>query len=184
MTTVRTAAAAISRMPARVQDAVSRCLADGGTWRDVASLCAAEGYPNVNAQNVTNYRKGAHKDWLARQERLVAARDRYAWKVDLLKKYTEEGGPAEAGLATAMDMLEGALDGLDVSDIQTMIADKPGKMLDIIKLMMSLRREMADIRRENREAAAAEAASQKKAQSGNGLTEEQIAAIENAMNLI
>lgn len=85
MTTVRTAAAAISRMPARVQDAVSRCLADGGTWRDVASLCAAEGYPNVNAQNVTNYRKGAHKDWLARQERLVAARDRYAWKVDLLK---------------------------------------------------------------------------------------------------
>ena len=194
MTTVRTAAAAISRMPARVQDAVSRCLADGGTWRDVASLCAAEGYPNVNAQNVTNYRKGAHKDWLARQERLVAARDRYAWKVDLLKKYTEEGGPAEAGLAAAgradagraaaMDMLEGALDGLDVSDIQTMIADKPGKMLDIIKLMMSLRREMADIRRENREAAAAEAASQKKAQSGNGLTEEQIAAIENAMNLI
>ena len=155
MTTVRTAAAAISRMPARVQDAVSRCLADGGTWRDVASLCAAEGYPNVNAQNVTNYRKGAHKDWLARQERLVAARDRYAWKVDLLKKYTEEGGPAEAGLAAAMDMLEGALDGLDVSDIQTMIADKPGKMLDIIKLMMSLRREMADIRRENREAAAA-----------------------------
>lgn len=127
MTTVRTAAAAISRMPARVQDAVSRCLADGGTWRDVASLCAAEGYPNVNAQNVTNYRKGAHKDWLARQERLVAARDRYAWKVDLLKKYTEEGGPAEAGLAAAMDMLEGALDGLDVSDIQTMIADKPGK---------------------------------------------------------
>ena len=85
---------------------------------------------------------------------MVAARDRYAWKVDLLKKYTEEGGPAEAGLAAAMDMLEGALDGLDVSDIQTMIADKPGKMLDIIKLMMSLRREMADIRRENREAAA------------------------------
>ena len=34
-----------------------------------------------------------------------------------------------------MDRLEGALDGLDVSDIQTMIADKPGKMLDIIKLI-------------------------------------------------
>lgn len=184
MTPPRTAAAAISRMPARVQDAVSRCLGDGGTWRDVAALCESAGYPHVNAQNVTNYRQGAHKDWLARQERLAAARDRYAWKVDLLKKYTEEGGPAEAGLAAAMDMLESALDGLDVSDIQTMIADKPGKMLDIIKLMMSLRREMADIRRENREASAAEAASQKKTQPGNGLTEEQIAAIENAMNLI
>ena len=83
-----------------------------------------------------------------------------------------------------MDMLEGALDGLDVSDIQTMIADKPGKMLDIIKLMMSLRREMADIRRETREASAAEAANQKKPQSGNGLTEEQMAAIEEAMNLM
>lgn len=183
MTAARTAAAAISRMPARVQDAVSQCLADGGTWRDVAALCDAEGYPGVNAQNVTNYRQRAHKDWQARQERVVAARERYAWKVDLLKKYTEEGGPAEAGLAAAMDMLEGALDGLDVSDIQTMIADNPGKMLDIIKLMMSLRREMADIRRENREASAAEAATRKKTQTGNGLTEEQMAAIEEAMNL-
>lgn len=41
----RTASAAISRMPAKVQDAVSRCLADGGTWRDVAALCEAAGYP-------------------------------------------------------------------------------------------------------------------------------------------
>ena len=184
MTATRTAAAAISRMPARVQDDVSRCLADGGTWRDVADICAQEGYPGINAQNVTNYRKGAHKEWLARQERVAAARDRYAWKVDLLKKYTEEGRPAEAGLAPSMERMDGALDGLDVSDIQTMIADKPGKMLDIIKLMMSLRREMADIRRETREASAAEAANQKKTQSGNGLTEEQMAAIEEAMNLM
>ena len=109
MSAVRTASAAISRMPAKVQDEVSRCLDNGGTWKDAAVICDRAGYPGVNAQNVTNYRKGAHQEWLQRKERLEAAQAQYAWKVDLVSKYAEDGGPAEAGLAAALEMLEYAL---------------------------------------------------------------------------
>lgn len=177
----RTASAAISRMPAKVQEAVSRCLSDGGTWRDVAALCDASGYPGVTAQNVTNYRKGAHKDWQDRQERLEQARATYAWKIDLLNKYKEDGGPAEAGLAAAMDMLEAALADMDAGDIKGLIADKPGKIFDLMKMLVNMRRELADIRREDREAAA-EGGAGKPAKTG--LTVDDVDRIEAAMNLL
>lgn len=129
MSAARTASAAISRMPAKVQDEVSRCLDNGGTWRDAAAICERAGYPGVNAQNVTNYRKGAHLEWLRRQERVETARAQYAWKVDLVRKYAEDGGPAEAGLAAALEMLESALSGVNAGDIKSLIADKPEKSL-------------------------------------------------------
>lgn len=181
MSAARTASAAISRMPAKVQDEVSRCLDNGGTWRDAAAICERAGYSGVNAQNVTNYRKGAHREWQARQERLETARAQYAWKVDLVRKYADEGGPAEAGLAAALEMLESALSGVNAGDIKSLIADKPEKIFTVIKTLSDLRRELADMRREAREDAAS-VEDGKPAQTG--LTDEDLARIEEAMNLL
>lgn len=181
MSAARTASAAISRMPAKVQDEVSRCLDNGGTWRDAAAICERAGYSGVNAQNVTNYRKGAHREWLARQERLETARAQYAWKVDLVRKYADEGGPAEAGLAASLEMLESALSGVNAGDIKSLIADKPEKIFTVIKTLSDLRRELADMRREAREDAAS-VEDGKPAQTG--LTDEDLARIEEAMNLL
>ena len=181
MSAARTASAAISRMPAKVQDEVSRCLENGGTWRDAAAICERAGYSGVNAQNVTNYRKGAHREWLAPQERLETARAQYAWKVDLVRKYADEGGPAEAGLAAALEMLESALSGVNAGDIKSLIADKPEKIFTVIKTLSDLRRDLADMRREAREDAAS-VEDGKPAQTG--LTDEDLARIEEAMNLL
>ena len=183
MSAARTASAAISRMPAKVQDEVSRCLDNGGTWRDVAAICERAGYPGINAQNVTNYRKGAHQEWLRRQERLEEARNQYAWKVDLVRKYADEGGPAEAGLAAALEMLEAALADVGAGDIKSLIADKPEKIFTVIKSLSDLRRDLADMRRESREDAAAQAA-QNPGTGKGGLSEADIQAIEQAMNLL
>ena len=181
MSAARTASAAISRMPAKVQDEVSRCLENGGTWRDAAAICERAGYSGVNAQNVTNYRKGAHREWLARQERLETARGQYSGKVDLVRKYADEGGPAEAGLAAALEMLESALSGVNAGDIKSLIADKPEKIFTVIKTLSDLRRDLADMRREAREDAAS-VEDGKPAQTG--LTDEDLARIEEAMNLL
>ena len=181
MSAARTASAAISRMPAKVQDEVSRCLENGGTWRDAAAICERAGYSGVNAQNVTNYRKGAHREWLARQERLETARAQYAWKVDLVRVFADEGGPAEAGLAAALEMLESALSGVNAGDIKSLIADKPEKIFTVIKTLSDLRRDLADMRREAREDAAS-VEDGKPAQTG--LTDEDLARIEEAMNLL
>lgn len=174
---------AISRMPAKVQDEVSRCLDNGGTWRDAAVICDNAGHPGINAQNVTNYRKGAHREWLARRERLETARAQYAWKVDLVRKYAEDGGPAEAGLAAALEMLESALSGVNAGDIKSLIADKPEKIFTVIKSLSDLRRDLADMRREGREEAAAQAA-QNPRTGKRGLSEADMAAIEAAANLL
>lgn len=80
-----------------------------------------------------------------------------------------------------MDMLESALAEMDAEDIKGLIADKPGKIFDLMKMLINFRRELADIRREEREAAAA-VEEGKPAQAG--LTDEDLARIEEAMNLL
>ena len=101
--------------------------------------------------------------------------------MDLVRKYADEGGPAEAGLAAALEMLESALSGVNAGDIKSLIADKPEKIFTVIKTLSDLRRDLADMRREAREDAAS-VEDGKPAQTG--LTDEDLARIEEAMNLL
>lgn len=122
----RTAGAAISRMPKSVRDAVSRCLEDGGDWKAVRDICKAAGHPGVRAQNVTNYRKGAHKEWLAREERLEILRRDSEATAALMRHYTENGGsPAEAGLLAGAEMMCAALASLGPETYKSLLADDP-----------------------------------------------------------
>jgi len=180
----RTALAGIARMPASLQEKISRLLVDGGTWKQVSELCNKHGFDGVNAQNVTNYRRGAHAKWLAKQDRLNSERQRYALRVELVEKYAKEGGPAEAALMSAMEMIEEAMGGFDVSDLRAMVENKPEKLLAMMETMLKMRREMAAMRQESisQELALAkvESASEVKKK---GLDADAVARIEAAMNL-
>ena len=103
--------------------------------------------------------------------------------MDLVRKYAEDGGPAEAGLAAALEMLESALAGVNAGDIKSLIADKPEKIFAVIKTLSDLRRDLADMRRESREDAAAQAALNP-GTGKRGLSEADMRAIETAMNLL
>ena len=140
----RTAGNAISRMPKAVRDAVSRALQDGADWKDVRDICKAAGHPGVKAQNVTNYRKGAHQEWLRREERMEAIRRDSEATADVVKFYVEHGGsPAEAGLITAAEMMHKALGDMDPSTMKQLIADDPKTVLGIMREL----RGMADLLR-------------------------------------
>ena len=103
--------------------------------------------------------------------------------MDLVRKYADEGGPAEAGLAAALEMLESALSGVNAGDIKSLIADKPEKIFAVIKTLSDLRRDLADMRRESREDAAAQAALTL-GPTNRGLSEADMKAIEDAANLL
>jgi len=179
----RSSMSAIARMPANIQDKVSERLANGGTWRDVAALLESLGFSGVNAQNVTNYRRGAHKQWLAKQERLNSERQRYALRVEMVEKYAKEGGPAEAALMTAMEMLEDAMGGFDAGDLRAMVSNKPEKLLSLMETMLKMRREMAAIRSESLQLAKEESQNQLNTGRKKGLDPETQKRIEEAMNL-
>lgn len=135
----RTAGEAISRMPRNVRDQVSRCLEDGGDWRDVKRICAVAGYPGVKAQNVTNYRKKAHQEWLAREARIEALRRDSETTAEAVRFYSENGGsPAEAGLLSAAEMLSKAISGMGQESMSQLIADEP-------KAVLAMMRELARV---------------------------------------
>ena len=48
----------------------------GATWRSIAAWLAGLGHAGINAQNVTNFRKGAYAQWLKDQDKIDAIRDR------------------------------------------------------------------------------------------------------------
>jgi len=135
----RNAGNAISRMPKAVRDQVSRALEDGADWKAVRKICDAAGQPGVRAQNVTNYRKGEHQRWLAREERLEALRRDTESTADVVRFYVENGGsPAEAGLITAAEMMNKAIAGMDPGAMQELIATDPKAVFGILRELRGL----------------------------------------------
>lgn len=130
----RTAGDAISRMPRKVRDAVSTALVDGADWRKVAAICKDHGFPGLQAQNVTNYRKGEHQKWLAREERMEVIRRDSEATSQIVRHYVDNGGsPAEAGLLAASEIMSQALVGLGPEAMQILIADDPKALFGITR---------------------------------------------------
>ena len=130
----RDAGSAISRMPRKTRDAVSVAMEDGADWRDVAKICKSAGFDGVRPQNVTNYRKGSHQEWLQRQERLEAIRRDSETTAAVVRHYAENGGsPAEAGLLAAAEIMAQALHGLGPESMQVLIADDPKALFGIVR---------------------------------------------------
>lgn len=135
----RNAGNAISRMPKSVRDAVSRALLDGGDWKVVKRICADAGFPGVKAQNVTNYRKGEHQRWIAREERIEALRRDSETTAEVVKFYVENGGsPAEAGLITAAEMMNKAIADMDPGTMKELIAADPKAVFGILRELRGL----------------------------------------------
>lgn len=165
----RDASAAISRMPRKVRDAVSNAILDGADWRKVAAICSQHGFPGVNAQNVTNYRKGAHQEWIAKQERLEAIQRDSETTGAVIRHYAEYGGsPAEAGLLAASEIMARALNGLGPEALQVLMADDP-------KALFGITRELARVA-EMLRARKPDAAEEKPADDKPAITPEQRAA--------
>lgn len=134
MTTPRTAGHAISRMPRGVRDEVSHALADGASWKAVRDICGKAGFQGIRPQNVTNYRKGYHQEWLRREERLEAIRRDSDSTAAIVEHYVQHGGsPAEAGLLAASDIMAQALVGLGPETIQILIAEDPKALFAITR---------------------------------------------------
>lgn len=130
----RNAGHAISRMPRAVRDKVSHALEDGADWKGIRRICGEAGFPGVRPQNVTNYRKGAHEDWLRKEERVEAARRDGEETAAVMRHYVSEGGsPAEAGLLAAAEIMSKALRGLGPETLQILIADDPKALFGITR---------------------------------------------------
>jgi len=130
----RTAADGISRMPKAVREKVSRAIVNGADWRAVARICKEEGHPGVTAANVSNFKKGAHKEWLAAEERIEAMRRNSEETREAMRFYAEHGGnPAEAGLLAAAEMMTRAIHGMGEASFQILVAEKPQAVFQMLK---------------------------------------------------
>lgn len=139
MTTPRTSADSISRLARAARDEVSNALVDGATWRTVAEICERHGLRGVTAQNVTNYRRGAHRRWLEREERLAAIRRDSEATADIVAHFTRHGGsPAEAGVLAAAEILSRSLAGLGPETLAELIADEPKTFFSAVRELSRL----------------------------------------------
>lgn len=130
----RTAADGLSRLPRAVREKISLAIEDGCTWKTVAMIAEKAGLRGVTAQNVTNFRKGAHKEWLARQERMDAIRRDSERTAALMAHYVAHGGsPAEAGLLAASEIMSQALAGMGPESLKIMMAENPKALFAVTR---------------------------------------------------
>jgi hypothetical protein len=168
----RNAGQAISRMPRQVRDEISHALEDGADWKAVKAICEKHGYKGLRPQNVTNYRKGAHQDWVKREERMEVIRRDSEATAQIVRHYVANGGsPAEAGLLAASEIMSQALVGLGPESMQILIADDP-------KALFGITRELARVAELlNKRSEAAAAAATPDAPPADTMTEEEKAAM-------
>lgn len=181
----RTASDSIARMPRAIRDKISSALTDGCTWRTVAKIAAEAGYKGVNAQNVSNYRKGGHLDWLRNEERLEVIRRESDTTAHILRFYAEHGGsPAEAGVLAASEIMAKALSGMDAGTLQILMADDPSQFLKIAGSLVNISKFLE----EKKTAARAEIEKQESTTAGNskkkGISAATIARVEEQLKLL
>lgn len=142
---MKTSAHSISRLPQNQQNHISQMLLDGATAKQVSDYLVEQGYPSATSQNVSNYRLGAHKKWLQKQERLEAIREDAEKTSQLIAYYSAQGGsPAEAGLLTASELMVSALGKISPSDLLAMMADKPDKIIAVINSLIGVSKYIAE----------------------------------------
>ncbi|MEO5915573.1 MAG: hypothetical protein ABIS50_15170 [Luteolibacter sp.] len=166
----RNAGNAISRMPRAVRDKVSHALEDGADWKMVASICKSAGFPGVRPQNVTNYKKGAHQDWLRKEERMEVIRRDSESTAAVIDHYVRNGGsPAEAGLLAASEIMSKALAGMGPEAMKELVSADP-------KALFAVTRELARVAELLNRKGAGTAATPEAAPAGPQMTEEEQAA--------
>jgi hypothetical protein len=136
----RTALDSIGRLPEHARDEISRAIADGKTWRQIAKICEGHGLKGVQAQNVTNYKKGKkHKEWVAKQERMAVIRMEQAEGRDIFDAALEGGmNPAEAACLLASRKMLATMKRIDLDTILDAAVDDPALNFRLIKMAQSL----------------------------------------------
>ena len=129
-----------ARLPVNIRDQVNRMLRDGFSYKKILETLRSNPETATLAlsrQNLSNWKKGGHQEWLARQE----------WRDDLRERQAEllqdpqSSGFQDVSLQVASMRIFELLQRLDASTLSPNLQDLPPALLRLLGVLPRITRE-------------------------------------------
>jgi hypothetical protein len=130
----------IARLPKETRDMINRMLDDGIPYHVIIDELGEAG-EGLNAQNLTNWKKGGYQEWVKNQDLIERTRAQTELAIDLLR---QTDGTANAArvveachMVGATQLMEALLDHGDEA-IKKLLVDKPETYIRILNIVCRL----------------------------------------------
>jgi len=130
----------IARLAAVVRDEVNRMFQDGNPYNQIIAWLREQGHGTVTQSGLTRWRQGGYQDWLKEQARLdgMSAKREFALRI---VRENEGSNIHEAGLQLAASQIFELLDGIDVDEMKTQLANDPENFSKIVSALARISKE-------------------------------------------
>lgn len=133
----------VARLPRDIRKGVNERLRDNRTLREIAEWLngleelqpwfAAEKFPPFNEENINNWRKGGHQEWLKAQDRFERLKLQAEARKAVRDQLAAEGvDPNEANTAALVDVVDDILSDFDPAALKQMAKDDPARVLRLV----------------------------------------------------
>ena len=126
----------IARLPKIVRDSLNQMILDGLAYRKIIQQLGAHG-KGLNEQNLTNWKKGGHHDWLDQQARLEDMRAKREFALDIVRE-NAGGQVQEASIQIAASQIYQILMDYDVRALKKRLKSDPENYARVINALSKL----------------------------------------------
>ncbi len=174
----------IARLPKALRDVVNLMLLDGASYKEIREKLADHAH-KVTESNISNWKLGGHVDWLNEQARLDDMQAKREFAIEIAK-HNDGSKVQEAGLALAASTIYELLTEIDIDLLKVDLAEHPERFPQVVNALTKLSKssleydKYRDVVAEQKRKIEGEVGKLK----ASGLTPENIAKIEEALNLL
>jgi len=135
----------IGRLPAAVRLKINLMIRDNKTAASIQKYLKQEKIKDISPQNISSWKKHGYTEWEKRQDRLEQMSVRREFAKELAEKAALEGDSSltlasNAASALAVDAIQDVLEQFDPNILRDLLADKPGKFVDLVDSLAGLRK--------------------------------------------
>ena len=174
----------IARIPKIIRDSLNQMILDGLPYRKIIEQLGEHG-KGLNQQNLTNWKKGGHQDWLDQLARLDDMRSKREFALDIVR---ENAGSEvqEASVQIAASQIYQILMDYDLRALKKRLKSDPENYARVINALSKLSEGGLKFERYRAEVALRKANIEKEIDRSkqNGITPETLQRIEHELSLM
>ncbi len=159
----------VAQLPKDLRDLVNNLILDGQTYSVIIEQLSAHGI-SLNHENLSNWRKGGHQDYLAELSRFDYHHAKYEAASDLLQD-TETSKLPEATLQTVAAQMYDLFGHFRSEILAQKLASDPDKYIRLVNALSRLTREVVHLNRQRHTTAKTEQPNNSSLDSSGKITE-------------
>lgn len=144
----------IARLPLKLRTNLNQRIRDGATSAAIIQFLDSQKIPGVNAMNLSHWRHGGYRDWLADQQQVEGIREKRRFTRELIRA-SLRSRLSEAAVHLVASQLYQVIEDFDVENLKALLRSSPKNYSAFTNLLVKLNKITLDREKFQFDAAAA-----------------------------